>query len=258
MSLILPHALSFQHATRVLRHTDMQDFTLPQFQLLCLMLHIPLQTVSAQEAMDMIVPRIHFLLQRAETHMTPRLRSLSAGALGDDTDLHCQICFMPVEPNEGAPRLARCRHQHLFHNTCLDTWLSSSQSYFCPFCRTPVERTQLEIEREDAELFRQMRVLQRDERQQRVLDHERARRRVIHEVSGEIARRNLRRQQLAIAEAERRQRDDPARPYFNLAHRLDVLQQQRRTRQREQVNKFMLFAATLAYLIKFVLLPTPP
>lgn len=48
--------------------------------------------------------------------------------------LTCSICTSEYESGDDIRRLNRCRHE--FHETCIDTWLSSHNT--CPVCRSAV------------------------------------------------------------------------------------------------------------------------
>ena len=61
-----------------------------------------------------------------------RTKVMCASPDGDENDITCAICFVPVEDGETIGRLD-C--QHVFHVSCLKTWLRRRN--VCPLCNQP-------------------------------------------------------------------------------------------------------------------------
>ncbi|CAH8385383.1 unnamed protein product [Eruca vesicaria subsp. sativa] len=58
---------------------------------------------------------------------------------GDDVSTtECAVCLSSFEEKDTARMLPNCKH--VFHVTCVDTWLTSCST--CPICRTEVEPSQ--------------------------------------------------------------------------------------------------------------------
>ncbi|KAJ0259339.1 RING-H2 finger protein ATL40 [Hirschfeldia incana] len=57
---------------------------------------------------------------------------------GDVSATECAVCLSLLEEKETARMLPNCKH--VFHMTCVDTWLTSCST--CPICRTEVEPSQ--------------------------------------------------------------------------------------------------------------------
>ncbi|CAH8358402.1 unnamed protein product [Eruca vesicaria subsp. sativa] len=67
------------------------------------------------------------------------LPTFVVGVNGDDVSpTECAVCLTLLEEKDMARMLPKCKH--VFHVTCVDTWLTTSSS--CPICRSEVEPSQ--------------------------------------------------------------------------------------------------------------------
>ncbi|CAH8358406.1 unnamed protein product [Eruca vesicaria subsp. sativa] len=67
------------------------------------------------------------------------LPTFIVGVNGDDgSATECAVCLTLLEEKDMARMLPNCKH--VFHVTCVDTWLTTSSS--CPICRSEVEPSQ--------------------------------------------------------------------------------------------------------------------
>ncbi|XP_018484077.1 RING-H2 finger protein ATL40-like [Raphanus sativus] len=67
------------------------------------------------------------------------LPTFVVGVNGDDVSaVECAVCLSFFEEKDTVRMLPNCKH--VFHVTCVDTWLASCST--CPICRTEVEPSQ--------------------------------------------------------------------------------------------------------------------
>ncbi|CAE6044932.1 unnamed protein product [Arabidopsis arenosa] len=75
------------------------------------------------------------------------LPTFVVGGKNDVAGTECAVCLSLLEEKDNARMLPNCKH--VFHVTCVDTWLTTQST--CPVCRTEVEPSHTRLEPEPRE-----------------------------------------------------------------------------------------------------------